>query len=83
VPCTLGERRFDSPRNRQYTTKQGDGKGWQNVRITSLVWLEDVIEKLETKHGVSPEEVEEVFGSKPRIKKMSRGRPYGNRGSRH
>jgi hypothetical protein len=39
------------------------------VRITSLVWLEDVIEKLETKHGVSPEEVEEVFGSKPRIKK--------------
>ncbi|MFQ6100481.1 MAG: BrnT family toxin [Anaerolineae bacterium] len=28
---------------------------------------------METKHSVSPEEVEEVFTSKPKIKRMNRG----------
>ncbi len=31
------------------------------VHITSLIWLPEIIEKLEVKHGVTTEEVEEVF----------------------
>jgi len=29
------------------------------VRITDFIWLEEIVEKLEVKHGVIPEEVEE------------------------
>ncbi len=31
------------------------------MKIISFIWLPAVIEKLETKHHVTPEEVEEVF----------------------
>ncbi len=31
------------------------------MRITALIWLPEIIEKLEVKHGVAVEEVEEVF----------------------
>ncbi len=34
-------------------------------RIDGFIWLEWVIEKLLTKHGVSPEEVEEAFSNQP------------------
>ena len=47
------------------------------MKITGLIWLEDVVEKLEVKHHVSPEEVEAVFASKPKITKMSKGRFRG------
>jgi len=47
------------------------------VRIVGFIWLEDAVEKLEVKHGVWPEEVEEVFTRKPKIKKMNRGRFRG------
>ena len=43
------------------------------MKIVGFVWLEEIVEKLETKHQVHPEEVEEVFASKPRIKRMNRG----------
>lgn len=29
--------------------------------ITSLIWLPEIIEKLEIKHGVTVEEIEEMF----------------------
>lgn len=47
------------------------------MRIVGFIWLEDAVEKLEVKHGVWPEEVEEVFTRKPKIKKMNRGRFRG------
>ncbi len=43
------------------------------MKITELIWLDDVIEKIETKHRVTLTEVEEVFAGKPKVKKMHRG----------
>jgi uncharacterized DUF497 family protein len=37
------------------------------------LWLEDIVEKLEAKHDVTPEEVEEIFIARPEIKRMNRG----------
>ena len=47
------------------------------IAITNLIWLDEFIEKIETKHSVTPEEVEEVLERMPKIKKMSQGRFRG------
>ena len=38
------------------------------MRIVGFIWLEEVLDKIEIKHSVLPEEVEEVFESRPKIK---------------
>ena len=43
------------------------------MRIDSLIWLPQVVDKLVWKHGVSPEEVEEVLFSKPVFRKIQKG----------
>jgi hypothetical protein len=43
------------------------------VKIAGFVWLEEIVEKIEAKHGVSPEEVEEVFASEPQVRRMEKG----------
>ncbi len=43
------------------------------MRIVGFIWLENVVDKLYTKHNVVPEEVEEVFTNTPKIRKMNRG----------
>ena len=43
------------------------------MKIVGFIWLENVVEKLEVKHNVHPEEVEEVFASSPKIKRMNKG----------
>ena len=43
------------------------------MKIVGFIWLENVVEKIEPKHNVLPEEVEEVFVGKPKIKKMNKG----------
>jgi uncharacterized DUF497 family protein len=43
------------------------------MRIVGFIWLEEIVEKLEVKHHVTPDEVEEVFVSHPNIKRMNRG----------
>jgi uncharacterized DUF497 family protein len=43
------------------------------MKIVGFIWLENVVEKIEIKHNVLPEEVEEVFAGKPKIKKMNKG----------
>lgn len=43
------------------------------MRIVGFIWLEEVLDKIEIKHSVLPEEVEEVFESRPKIRKMNRG----------
>nr|QNO47777.1 hypothetical protein FMEMAFBA_00035 [Methanosarcinales archaeon ANME-2c ERB4] len=43
------------------------------MKVTELIWLDAVIEKIESKHHCLPTEMEEVFASKPKIKKMRKG----------
>jgi len=46
------------------------------MRIAGLIWLETVVDKLEAKHSVSAEEVEQLFAATRslRVRRMSRGR---------
>ena len=36
-------------------------KDLDSMKITGLIWLEDIVDKLDWKHRVQPYEVEEVF----------------------
>ena len=45
--------------------------------IRQIIWKDQFVEKLETKHGVSVAEVEDIFGSNPHIRKVSRGNVKG------
>ena len=47
------------------------------MKIKSIVWLPEIIEKLEVKHGIMVEEVEEVFQLKPMIRRGPRGKRRG------
>jgi uncharacterized DUF497 family protein len=47
------------------------------VQIKALIWLPEVIEKLEAKHEVSVEEVEEVFELGPLFRRGPRGQRSG------
>jgi uncharacterized DUF497 family protein len=47
------------------------------MRITDLVWLDEFVEKIETKPGVFQWEVDEVFTGGPKIRKMKKGRLRG------
>lgn len=47
------------------------------MKIKSLIWLPDVIEKLEVKHGINIEEVEEVFRYTPIFRRGPRGKRRG------
>jgi uncharacterized protein len=47
------------------------------MKITHLIWLDAVVEKIESKHQVNQTEVEEVFSSRPQIRKMQKGRLRG------
>ena len=45
--------------------------------IKEIIWKEQFVEKLETKHGVTLDEVEEVLNSKPHIRKVAKGKVKG------
>ncbi len=47
------------------------------MQIKSLIWLPEIIEKLDVKHGVSVEEVEEVFEFDPFFHRGPRGQRPG------
>jgi uncharacterized DUF497 family protein len=47
------------------------------MKIVGFIWLEEIVEKLEVKHQVMPEEVEQVFGKQPRIRRMNKGHYRG------
>jgi len=47
------------------------------MKIVGFIWLEEIVEKLEVKHQVMPEEVEQVFLQQPRIRRMNRGHYRG------
>lgn len=47
------------------------------MEITDLIWLDAIVDKIETKHRVTTMEVEEVLSGRPKIKRMQRGRLRG------
>jgi hypothetical protein len=42
--------------------------------IRDLMWLEEIIEKLDEKHNVAPDEVAQVLESRPHFRYISQGR---------
>jgi uncharacterized DUF497 family protein len=47
------------------------------MKIAGFIWLEEIVDKLEVKHQVIPEEVEQVFVNDPGIRRMNRGHYRG------
>jgi uncharacterized DUF497 family protein len=47
------------------------------MRINEIIWLENIVDKLAVKHGVEPDEVEEVLLNRPRIRFVEKGRRFG------
>ena len=45
--------------------------------IEDIIWLDKIVEKLEGKHHISPEEVEEVFYNEPHIRRAQKGHVQG------
>lgn len=43
------------------------------MSIDDFLWLPDVVEKLAIKHGITPDEVEEVFFNRPRYRFVETG----------
>lgn len=43
------------------------------MKINGLIWLEDIVEKLADKHGVSQVEVREIFASAPHFRFTEKG----------
>lgn len=47
------------------------------MKIKNIIWLPDVIDKLDWKHNVVPEEVERVFSEQPMYRRIERGKVRG------
>lgn len=45
--------------------------------ITGIIWLKEVVSKLQWKHNITTAEVEEVLANKPRHKLHERGKVSG------
>jgi len=41
-----------------------------SMKITEFIWLDNVIEKIKSKHHCPPTDVEKVFTNKLKVKKM-------------
>ena len=47
------------------------------MKITSFIWLEEVVQKLSRKHSVEQDEVAEVFLNAPRFRFVEKGHRSG------
>jgi uncharacterized DUF497 family protein len=47
------------------------------MRVKGFIWRDDIVDKLQRKHQVEVYEVQEVFGNKPRITRLERGKYQG------
>jgi uncharacterized DUF497 family protein len=43
------------------------------MKVTGIIWLRDVIDKLSWKHNITTDEVEEIFDSSPRYRLIETG----------
>lgn len=47
--------------------------------IDEVIWLQYIIDKLELKHHISQEEVEQVFAYKPQYRFLEKGKIEGGK----
>jgi uncharacterized DUF497 family protein len=47
------------------------------MAISEVLWLDDVVAKIEQKHGVTVEEVEDVVQARPVVRRLERGHVAG------
>lgn len=47
------------------------------MRIDDFIWLDEFVDKLEEKHGVYQDEVEDVFRNRPAIRRVQKGKTKG------
>ena len=47
------------------------------MRLYDIVWNERFVSKIEEKHNVSPEEVEEILFSRPHVRRAEKGKVKG------
>lgn len=47
------------------------------MQLHEVIWKDRFIDKIEAKHGVSTEEVEEVLFGKPHVRRTQKGRVKG------
>ncbi|MFQ5585113.1 MAG: BrnT family toxin [Calditrichia bacterium] len=47
------------------------------MRIADIIWLPHIIDKLNWKHNVLPEEVEEILYGNPHVRKLQKGHKKG------
>ena len=47
------------------------------MRISGIIWLENILDKLERKHAVKQEEVREIFANPPRFRLVEKGHRRG------
>jgi len=47
------------------------------MRIGDIIWLPHIVDKLNWKHGVRPEEVEEILFGNPVVRKVQKGHKKG------
>lgn len=47
------------------------------MRIAGIIWLEEIIEKLQQKHAVKQEEVRQVLANSPRFRFLEKGHRRG------
>ncbi len=45
--------------------------------MADIIWLDYIVDKLEVKHDVYRDEVEELFGRQPKFRKMRKGNFQG------
>ncbi|HAZ47892.1 MAG TPA: hypothetical protein DDW76_03310 [Cyanobacteria bacterium UBA11369] len=47
------------------------------MRVEEIIWLDAIVEKLAVKHGVIPDEVEEVLRNRPKFRFVEKGEREG------
>ncbi len=47
------------------------------MKVTGFIWLDDIREKLQQKHNVLEEEVQEIFTSRPKFRFVEKGHRPG------
>lgn len=47
------------------------------MRLYEVIWKDRFVDKIEAKHGVSTEEVEQVLFDKPHVRRAQKGRVKG------
>lgn len=47
------------------------------MQLNAVIWKDYFVDKIEIKHGVSTDEVEEVLFSKPHVRRAQKGRVKG------